>query len=588
MVRLASIAGPGFTEGDPMDQATAEQRVGQTLCGKWKLERLLGVGGMAAVYASVHKIGRHDAIKILHLDVTKNADLRARFEQEAHVANRFKHPGAVEIRDVDITEDGCPLLVMELLEGQTLSDKARKAPLELPELLRYVDELLDVLAAAHAQGIIHRDIKLDNLFITTENKLKVLDFGIARVRDGAVSSAKTAFGATLGTAPYMPPEQVQGREIDGRADLFAVGATMFRLLARRRIHEAQTEPEMLAKMATQPAPPLSSVAPNVPQDVCLIVDRALRFRKEDRYPDAATMQADVRGVRAGLPPSHATARILAGDAPPISFAATSVSRQNATVASRAVPSVEIGRPTAPANSAPPTPVLGATARAVTGVGSVAGATGPKTLAAAPSSIRMAPTQPGAPVSAAFGPPSSAWEGSHPPVEAPPSMAGATDPLRGPSTRTGALAGGTLKSADVVPLPDGAPNSSRSPDSTGSPVAVVPPPPRRASRAGSLSLLVFGGAFVVLGALVGVVVWMATNGASSAGAGGPARVEEGEPRHPHPHPATAAQPPPHETAREPTPTAHDPPHEPPAQPQNPSPAPGPGPKPGHGHGHGKKD
>src|SRR5262249_50284126 len=156
-------------------------------------ERLLGVGGMAAVYASVHKIGRHDAIKILHFDVTKNADLRARFEQEAHVANRFKHPGAVEIRDVDITEDGCPLLVMELLDGQTLSDKARKAPIELPELLRYVDELLDVLAAAHAQGIVHRDIKLDNLFITTENKLKVLDFGIARVRDGAVTSSKTAF-----------------------------------------------------------------------------------------------------------------------------------------------------------------------------------------------------------------------------------------------------------------------------------------------------------------------------------------------------------------------------------------------------------
>ncbi len=574
-----------------MDQATAEQRVGQTLCGKWKLERLLGVGGMAAVYASVHKIGRHDAIKILHIDVTKNADLRARFEQEAHVANRFKHPGAVEIRDIDITEDGCPLLVMELLEGQTLSDKARKAPLELPELLRYIDELLDVLAAAHAQGIVHRDIKLDNLFITTENRLKVLDFGIARVRDGAVSSSKTAFGATLGTAPYMPPEQVQGREIDGRADLFAVGATMFRLLARRRIHEAQTEPEMLAKMATQPAPPLSSVAPNVPQDVCLIVDRALRFRKEDRYPDAATMQADVRGVRAGLPPSHATARILAGDAPPISFPVTDASRHNATVASRVVPGadaerrsapVEVVRPTSPVTSAPPTPVLGATARAITGVSSGASSTSPKTMAtmaAAPSSIRMAPTQPGSPVSAAFGPPSSGWEGS----------------ASSPSSRAAtALAGGTLKSADVVPLPDGAPNSSRSPDSTGSPVAVVPPPPRRAGlRSGPMSLLVFGGAFVVLGALVGIVVWLATNSPASA-AGGPARVDEGEPRRaqqrPAPaHLAPAPQPTPHETAREPAQTAQ-PPQQPAHEPQNPSqgPPPGAGPKPGHGHGHGKKD
>src|SRR6201995_3785881 len=142
-----------------MEQAEAEQRVGQTLCGKWKLERLLGVGGMGAVYASVHKIGRHDAIKILHVDVAKNAELRARFEQEAHVANRFKHPGAVEIRDVDVTEDGCPLLVMELLDGQTLSDRARKSTIDLATLLRYVDELLDVLAAAHKEGIVHRDIK---------------------------------------------------------------------------------------------------------------------------------------------------------------------------------------------------------------------------------------------------------------------------------------------------------------------------------------------------------------------------------------------------------------------------------------------
>src|SRR5262245_12957188 len=211
----------------------AERRVGTTLRDKWRLEKLIGVGGMAAVYVGVHKIGRREGIKILHPAIARSKELRARFEQEAHVANRFKHPGAVEIRDVDVTEDGCPLLVMELLEGETISDKARRGPVDLGDLLRWTDELLDVLAAAHAQGIIHRDIKLDNLFVTTEGRLKVLDFGIARVRDGAVTSWKTAMGATLGTAPYMPPEQVQGREIDGRADLFAVGATMFRLIARR-------------------------------------------------------------------------------------------------------------------------------------------------------------------------------------------------------------------------------------------------------------------------------------------------------------------------------------------------------------------
>src|SRR5208282_609795 len=126
---------------------------------------------------------------------------------------------------------------MELLDGLPLADLARRpGGIELGELLRLVDEMLDVLAAAHAQGIIHRDIKPDNLFVLHDGRLKVLDFGIARVRAGAPSKLRTRVGATLGTAPYMPPEQIRGVEIDARADLFAVGATMFRLSARRRIH----------------------------------------------------------------------------------------------------------------------------------------------------------------------------------------------------------------------------------------------------------------------------------------------------------------------------------------------------------------
>src|ERR1700744_149378 len=103
-------------------QLEAAQRVGKTLCNKWTLERLLGTGGMAAVYVAVHKIGRREAIKILHTDVAHNPGLRARFEQEAHAVNRFKHPGAVEIRDIDVAEDGSPFLVMELLEGESLSE----------------------------------------------------------------------------------------------------------------------------------------------------------------------------------------------------------------------------------------------------------------------------------------------------------------------------------------------------------------------------------------------------------------------------------------------------------------------------------
>jgi serine/threonine-protein kinase len=307
--RTAQIVAVGM---DP--EAEAAQRVGTTLCNKWTLERLIGTGGMAAVYVATHKIGRREAIKILHSDVARDPDLRARFEQEAHAVNRFKHPGAVEVRDIDVAEDGSPFLVMELLEGRPLSELQRAPGGVHPgALLGWVDELLDVLAAAHAQGIIHRDIKPDNLFVLRDGHLKVLDFGIARVRAGVSSKPQTRVGAALGTAPYMPPEQIRGVEIDGRADLFAVGATMFRLIAHRRIHEAPTAAELLLQMARLPAPALASVAPHAPANVCLVVDRALMFDREQRYPDALTMQRDVRAVREGRSPAYAVDRL--GDGP---------------------------------------------------------------------------------------------------------------------------------------------------------------------------------------------------------------------------------------------------------------------------------
>src|SRR5580700_1681417 len=166
------------------DSAPSSSRVGATLCGKWTLERLLGEGGMASVYVARHKIGRLDAIKILHPALAAAPQLRARFEQEARVVNRFRHRGAVEVRDIDTTEDGAPFIVMELLEGETLSAIARRTgPLEVPLVMQVADEVLDVLVAAHAEGITHRDIKPDNLLRLTDGRIKVLDFGIARVRE---------------------------------------------------------------------------------------------------------------------------------------------------------------------------------------------------------------------------------------------------------------------------------------------------------------------------------------------------------------------------------------------------------------------
>ncbi len=292
-----------------------ERRVGTTLRGKWTLERLLGSGGMAAVYLAHHKIGRRDAIKILHPDIAENKELAARFEQEAHAVNRFRHPGAVSILDIDVAEDGAPFLVMELLEGESLETRRLRGPIAPHLALRLADELLDVLAAAHACDIIHRDIKPDNLFVLPDGRLKVLDFGIARMRAMQPRTLHTALGVTIGTLSYMPPEQVAGDPIDARADLFAVGCTMFEMASNRLPHEGSTEIELMVKMGMMPAPPLASVFPGADHGLCLVVDRALAFSKERRYPDALTMQADVRALRAGAAPPYASARIAAGDVP---------------------------------------------------------------------------------------------------------------------------------------------------------------------------------------------------------------------------------------------------------------------------------
>ncbi len=289
------------------DTAFLEERLGTTLKGKWTLERLLGCGGMAAVYAGRHTIGKCHAIKILHPEVAASPEVRARFAQEAQAVNLLHHRGAVEILDFDVSEDGCPFLVMELLEGETLGQRLqREKQYDLRELLTIADQTLEVLVDAHAEGIIHRDIKPANLFLLHEGGVKVLDFGVARMLEG--TKVQTRLGTALGTPTYMPPEQARGEAIDGRADIFALGGTLFRAITRQRIHQCESDADLLVKMATTPAPPLSSIAPHVSQDVCLVVDRALAFQRDQRYPHARVMQIDVRALLEGKTPSYASKR----------------------------------------------------------------------------------------------------------------------------------------------------------------------------------------------------------------------------------------------------------------------------------------
>jgi eukaryotic-like serine/threonine-protein kinase len=347
------------------------KRLGTTLRDKWVLEQLIGVGGMASVYIGRHKIGRREAIKILHAEIAKSEQIRARFEQEALAVNSFRHPGVVEVRDVDVTEDGAPFLVMELLEGESLSDRVRREPPLTPlDVLRLAGEVLDVLAAAHERQIVHRDIKPDNLFVQRDGKIKVLDFGIARMRSGLGIAPRTQAGVTLGTIAYMPPEQARGQEIDGRADLYALGATMFRVLAGRIVHDASTDAELVIKALSDPAPRLATLAPGVPVAIASIVDRALAYDRDHRYPNAAAMREDVAAVLCGEPPPYASAAPPLPERAPPSFpfasgpAAGSAARDAATFVPRAknIQASTPGVVAAPAAAPAPGTVHGAPTR----------------------------------------------------------------------------------------------------------------------------------------------------------------------------------------------------------------------------------
>ncbi len=277
-----------------MDRRVAEARLSQVLCGKYTLESVLGVGGMATVYRAVHRNGHRAAVKILHPHLAAYQGIRERFLKEAYTANRLEHAGAVCITDDDVAEDGAAFLVMELLDGETLDAWSERCGPALPpaEVARAMHEVLDVLIAAHKHGVIHRDLKPENIFRNRDGRIKVLDFGIARaIFDSAPSQTRT--GSLLGTPAYMPPEQACGRirDIDGRTDLWAVGATAFSLLAGRTVHTQDTVELLHVAAATQPAPPIESVAPGVPAPIAAVFDCALAFDKHARWANAREMQA---------------------------------------------------------------------------------------------------------------------------------------------------------------------------------------------------------------------------------------------------------------------------------------------------------
>ena len=260
-----------------------------TTVGKYRIVDKLGRGGMGTVYKAVDQtLDREVAIKVLNPDLT-DADVLKRFRAEAVTLARLNHPGIATIYELHHQQDDELLMVMEFVRGETFHDLSdRLGPLAPPQAAHLCMQVLDALGHAHRGGVVHRDLKPANLMITDGGAVKVMDFGIARVLG---TEHFTHGGYMMGTPAYMAPEQVLGREIDGRADLYSVGVVLYRLLTGQLPFKADTAISMVQMQISEPPTPIVTFRPDLPAWCTAIVDRALAKSPSDRFQSAEEFRA---------------------------------------------------------------------------------------------------------------------------------------------------------------------------------------------------------------------------------------------------------------------------------------------------------
>ena len=261
------------------------------ILGPYQIAGVVGEGGMGVVYrARDTRLGRDVAIKVLTNVTFSDRERLVRFEQEARATGMLNHPNLLTIYDVGRDEEGNPYLVSELLEGETLSSRLGRGPLPARKAVDAALQMALGLAAAHEKGVVHRDLKPDNIFLTRDGRLKILDFGIAKLTGSAMTDgptfevAATEPGMVLGTVGYMSPEQVRGESVDHRSDLFSLGAIFYEMLTGMRAFKRNSGIETLSAILKEDPPDLADVLPNVPPALerlvrrCLEKDRELRFQ----------------------------------------------------------------------------------------------------------------------------------------------------------------------------------------------------------------------------------------------------------------------------------------------------------------------
>ncbi len=268
---------------------------GQELAGRYSIEKMLGMGGMGAVYVAEHiALKRRVALKVLLSERTMDERTVQRFKQEAQSAASIGHPGIVEIFDLGEDEEtGQTFIAMELLEGEELASRVITGhPLSPVFVAQVGADLTDAIAAAHSHGIVHRDLKPENVFLARKGRhvdiVKVLDFGLAKLIDRKTfDTSITRSGDVFGTPMYMAPEQLRGaKEVDGRADVYAIGAILYEALTGNTPFEASHLAELVLKIMVDPIEPLVEVRPDVPEELALVVEKAMEKEPDDRFQSA--------------------------------------------------------------------------------------------------------------------------------------------------------------------------------------------------------------------------------------------------------------------------------------------------------------
>jgi serine/threonine-protein kinase len=374
--RPAPHAAPAVAAGDPF--------VGRTLNNRYSVENKLGEGGFGAVYKGKQMLtGRPVALKLLHPDTARDPNLVARFRREGAVACSLKDAHTITTYDFDQTPEGLLYIAMELLTGKSLHDVFHaEAPLAWPRVLRILEQMCSSLGEAHAQGIVHRDLKPENIYL--ENRpgnpefVKILDFGIAKIVGGEIgqnSPQLTASGQTLGTLEYMSPEQLMGKPLDGRSDVYALGVLAYELLTGRLPFPDAVGPAALIAAQLKKTPDAPSVAKptaQIPPGVDRLIFKMLEKTREKRHADVNDLANEVRQLLAtggGL--SVSMAQVAADPSQAVSFrAATPAPAPAAPVPVAQGASAKMAAP-APAPvaaplAAPPGPSTEAVIRQTTG------------------------------------------------------------------------------------------------------------------------------------------------------------------------------------------------------------------------------